>query len=172
MNFEHGRDAKATIGVSRRFGAFTALTVVAAAASVAVLEWKVGWRVADLGRFWLLALFVLAGELLPIPVPRRRGLDKVTISTVFAFAVLLTTGVLAACAVYALASVIADLSARVAPVKIVFNAGQYVLSLAGAGVVLIVAGGSPPAGLHAGVVPAVLLAAVGCPTINPVLAGE
>jgi diguanylate cyclase (GGDEF)-like protein len=56
-------------------------------------------------------------------------------------------------------------------VTVVFTAAQYVLSLAGAGVVLWVAGAALPVGLGAGVLPAVLLAAVVCFVINHVLAG-
>jgi diguanylate cyclase (GGDEF)-like protein len=158
-------------GVVSRFVALTGLTVLAACGSVAALGWAVGWHLQTPVRFWLLACFVLAGELLPIPVPRRHGLDKVTISTAFAFAVLLCVGVLPACVVYAGASVIADLSERTAPVKVLFNAAQYVLSLAGAGAVLMLAGAGPPVALHAAVVPAILLAAVACFVINHVLAG-
>ena len=157
--------------VSGRFVGFTALTVVAAVGSLAALAWKVGWHLDAPARFWLLALFVLAGEFLPIPVPRRHGLDRVAVSTAFAFAVLLCAGVLAACVVYAAASAIADLSARTTPIKVVFNSAQYVLSLAGAGVVLIVAGASSPVALHTGVVAAILLAALACFVIGHVLAG-
>ena len=158
-------------GVSGRFVGFTALTVVAAAGSLAALAWKVGWHLDAPARFWLLALFVLVGEFLPIAVPRRHGLDRVAVSTAFAFAVLLCAGVPAACVVYAAASAIADLSARTAPIKVVFNSAQYVLSLAGAGVVLIVAGASWPVALHTGVVAAILLAALACFVIGHVLAG-
>ena len=157
--------------VSRRFVVFTALTVVAAGGAAAVLAWTVGWHLGAPGRFWVLALFVLAGEFLPIPVPRRHGLDKVAVSTAFAFAALLCAGVIAACVVYAASSAIADLSVRTAPIKIAFNSAQYVLSLAGAGVVLMVAGAAPPVALGTGVVPAMLLAAVACFAINHVLAG-
>ncbi len=157
--------------VSGRFVDFTTLTVVAAAGAVAALGWKVGWHVETPGRFWLLAVFVLAGEFLPIPVPRRHGLDKVAVSTAFAFAMLLCVGILPACAVYAAASATADLSARTAPVKVVFNAAQYVLSLAGAGAVLLLAGAAPPIALDAAVLPAILLAALACFVINHVLAG-
>jgi diguanylate cyclase (GGDEF)-like protein len=171
MDLDRVGDGVAAGAVSRRFVAFTALTVVAAAGSAAALAWKVGWRVDGPARFWLLALFVLAGEFLPIAVPRRQGLDKVAVSTAFAFAALLCSGVLAACVVYAASSAIADLSARTAPIKVVFNSAQYVLSLAGAGVVLMIAGAGPPVALHTGVVPAILLAAVACFVINHVLAG-
>jgi hypothetical protein len=89
---------------------FTVLTVVVAVGSAAAFAGTVGWDVGPPARFWLLAVFVLAGEVLPIPVPRRAGLDKVTISTAFALAILLDVGVLPACAVYAAASVIAELA--------------------------------------------------------------
>ena len=91
--------------VPRAFVGLTVLVVIAAAGSVAVLALGPGWHVGAPARFWLLALFILAGELLPIPVPRRQGLDKVAVSTAFAFAALLCVGVLPACAVYATASV-------------------------------------------------------------------
>jgi diguanylate cyclase (GGDEF)-like protein len=171
MGCDSASERVAPGAVSRRFVAFTALTVVAAAGAVAALGWKVGWHLGTPGRFWLLAVFVFAGEFLPIPVPRRHGLDKVAVSTAFAFAMLLCVGVLPACAVYAAASATADLWARTAPVKVVFNAAQYVLSLAGAGVVLMLAGAAPPVALDAAVVPAILLAALACFVINHVLAG-
>ena len=157
--------------VSRRFVGFTALTTVAAVGSVAALASTVGWHLDTPARFWVLTLFVLAGEFLPIPVPRRQGLDKVAVSTAFAFAMLLCVGVLPACVVYAAASATADLSARTAPIKVLFNASQYILSVAGAGVVLMAAGAAPPVALHAAVLPAILLAALACFVINHVLAG-
>jgi diguanylate cyclase (GGDEF)-like protein len=171
MDGDRAGDGVPAGAVSRRFVGFTALTVVAAAGSVAALAWTVGWHLDAPPRFWLLALFVLAGEFLPIPVPRRHGLDKVAVSTAFAFAALLCGGVLPACVVYAASSAVADLSARIAPIKVVFNSAQYVLSLAGAGVVLIVVGAAPPVALHTGVVPAILLAALACLVINHLLAG-
>jgi diguanylate cyclase (GGDEF)-like protein len=171
MNRDPAHDVELGSAVPRRFLGLTAATVAAAGAAIAMLASRAGWHVADPARFLLLAVFVLAGELLPIPVPRRRGLDKVTISTSFAFAVVLCVGVLPACAVYAAALVIADLWSRTAPIKIVFNAAQYVLSLAGAGALLIDTIGSLPVAVHAGDVPAILLAVAACFAINHVLAG-
>jgi diguanylate cyclase (GGDEF)-like protein len=150
----------------------TGFTVAVAAAFTLTLGLTDGWHVHAPGQFLLLALFVLGGELLPIPVPRHDGLETVTISTAFAFALLLTAGPLPACAVYALASVIADLIGRTAAVKVVFNAAQYVVSLAGAGLVLTVAGTPAIGALQAGAVPEVLLAGVTCLVINHVLAGS
>src|SRR5690242_3166029 len=82
------------------------------------------------GRYWLMAVLVLAGELIPIDVPRRDGFDRVAISTAFAFAVLLMFGLLPAVAAYAAASMIADIRARLSALKVCFNAAQYALSLA------------------------------------------
>jgi diguanylate cyclase (GGDEF)-like protein len=171
MHHDRAGDGVPVGAIPRRFVDFTVWTAVAALGSLVALGWAVGGRVETPARFWLLALFVLAGELLPVPVPRRHGLDKVTISAAFAFAVLLCAGVLPACVVYAAASSIADLSERTAPVKVVFNAAQYVLSLAGAGAVLVLAGAAPPIALRAAVLPAILLAALACFVINHVLAG-
>ena len=147
------------------------MTVIAAVGALAALALTVGWHVETPGRFWLLAFCVLAAELLPIPVPRRHGIDKVTISAAFAFALLMDIGVLPACTVYAVASVIADLFARTAPPKVVFNAAQYVHSLAGAGAVLIIAGSDPPVALRSAAVPAIFLSGFTCLAINHVLAG-
>ncbi len=65
---------------------------------------------------------MLVGELLPIPVPRRRGLARVTIFAAFAFAILLRLGPGPAALVYISSSVIAGALGRVAPLKILFNA--------------------------------------------------
>ena len=167
MDHDRAGDRAPVSAIPRRFVDFTVLTAVAALGAMVAVGWAVGGRVETPVRFWLLALFVLAGELLPIAVPRRHGLDKVTISAAFAFAMLLCAGVLPACAVYAAASSIADLSERTAPVKVVFNAAQYVLSLAGAGAVLVLAGAGPPIALHAAVLPAIVLAAAGLLSDQP-----
>lgn len=155
----------------RQYVVLTVLTVAAAAGSGVALAWTAGWHVAAPVRFSVLAMSVLAGELLPIHVPRRNGLDKVTISTTFAFAVMVSVGVLPACIVYAGASVIADLYERTATVKVVFNAAQYVLSLAGAATVLMLTESIRPVALDAGLLAPILLAALVCFLINHVLAG-
>jgi diguanylate cyclase (GGDEF)-like protein len=166
-----GRDSPDDEVRQGRFLGFAACTAALATASAAASTWTSGWHIGVPSKFWLLAFFVLAGEMFPIPVPSRRGLDKVTISTAFAFGLLLLDGVLPACAVYAAAAVLADLSARVAPTKLAFNAAQYVLSLAGAGAVLSLVGAPAPTDLDAGALPGVMLAGVTCFAINHVLAG-
>jgi len=151
------------------FYGFAALTAAAAAVCAAAFAGTTGWSASTPARFWLLAALVLAGELLPIVVPRRDGLDKVTVSTAFSFALLLCCGPLPACAVAAAAPAIADLWDRTAPVKLLFNASQYVLSLAAAAALLRLA--ADPAALHTAGVPVIALAALACVALNHVLAG-
>jgi diguanylate cyclase (GGDEF)-like protein len=153
------------------YARLTWLTVAAAVLISIVCAATLGWSIPWPAQFALLSAFVLAGELLPMPVPRRGALDKVTISTPFAFALLLTAGVLPACFTYAASSAIADVSAGVSRIKVVFNAAQYVVSLAAAGGVLVLAGAAPPVAMTGGNVPAILLAAVVCLVVNHILAG-
>src|SRR5215208_8225158 len=104
-------------------------------------------------RFWLMGALVLVGELMPIDVPRRDGADRVAISTAFAFALMLEFGLLPAVLAYAAASVIADAHARLALVKVTFNAAQYGLSLAASALVLAALGHEAPIGSIAGALP-------------------
>jgi len=68
------------VPVPRGFIVYASVTLVAALLLLG-LAWAAPWEITNQARFWMLALFVLVGELLPIPVPRRHGLDKITIST-------------------------------------------------------------------------------------------
>src|SRR4051794_1128738 len=96
-------------------GAALACALIATGERVPAADW----------RYWLMAVLVLVGELIPIDVPRRDGADRIAISTAFAFAMLLQFGLLPAVAAYAISSVIADAVARLALLKITFNAAQY-----------------------------------------------
>src|ERR1700757_2287693 len=80
----------------QRFVGLAVSTLIVAVGSVVAYAFAVGWHIPAPARFWTLAAFVLAGELLPIPVPRRGGLDKVTISSAFAFALVLVAGLVPA----------------------------------------------------------------------------
>src|SRR6185436_16991403 len=122
-------------------------------------------------RFWLMGALLLVGELMPIDVPRRDGADRVAISTAFAFALLLEFGLLAAVLAYAGASVIADVHARLSPVKITFNAAQYALSLDASALTLAVLGQEPPIESIAAALPAVLASAAVFFVVNHVLVG-
>jgi diguanylate cyclase (GGDEF)-like protein len=156
--------------VPRNFILYVTLVAAAAAASLIALPWVRDWRIGDPALFVVLSLFVLAGELLPIPVPRRRGLARVTISAAFAFAILLRFGPGPAILIYVSSSVIADVAARVTPLKTLFNAAQYVLAMVAAAAVLRLAGGLPMASITSGELPTVLAAGAAFFAINHLLA--
>src|SRR5579859_205553 len=134
------------IAVPRAFVRYAWLTTATVVVLFASIGWTLSWRVGNPVLFWLLAVFTLVGELLPIPVPRRNGLTRITISTAFAFAILLRFGLAPAVSVYVASVVIADASSRVAPIKILFNAAQYALAISAAGAVWMLAGGLSPVG--------------------------
>ena len=149
--------------VPRAFAAYV-LPVVAAASFVAVAAAKAaGFALPHDPALWVLAGLVVAGELLPIHVPRRAGNDWLTVSSAFGVAVLLAFGLWAAIVVYALASAIGDAVFRTRPAVLVFNVAQYALSLAAAAAVLGLLG--HPKG------PAVLGGAAAFFAVNELLAG-
>src|SRR4051794_8425374 len=159
--------------VPRTFGIYAAAVVAAGTAALIAFGSLAGVGGDCLGSatFWLLAAFVLVGELLPVPVPRRHGLDRVTISTAFTFAILLMFGVVPAMVVYAAASMIADGVQRTSSVKVIFNAAQFVLTVGAVGAALAAVGHAAPIALTADAVPAVLLGAVVFFLAGHVLAG-
>ncbi|HYB31702.1 MAG TPA: EAL domain-containing protein [Solirubrobacteraceae bacterium] len=164
------RSSSGKAPTSRNFIVYVALVAAAAAASLVALPWVREWRVGDPALFVVLSAFVLAGELLPIPVPRRRGLTRVTISAAFAFAILLRFGLGPAVLVYVASSVIADLAGRVSPLKTLFNAAQYVLTMVAAAVVLRLAGDLPLGTISGGELPIVLAAGTAFFATNHALA--
>ncbi|HEX2084762.1 MAG TPA: EAL domain-containing protein [Solirubrobacteraceae bacterium] len=141
------------------------LGVLVATPLVAVAD----WGMAGEGELWALAGFVLLGELFPIRLPRSEQLDEITLSTPFAFALLLAYGPAPAIAAYAAASVVQDLFDRTAPAKTAFNAAQYALSIAAAAGVLALAGEPSPAG--DGALPAILAAGLAMFAVNQALVG-
>ncbi len=91
------------------------------------------------------ACFVILAELMPLKMPRRA--EEVAVSTTFAFALLITSGLPAAVLVQAVALVIADLLRRKPASRCVFNVAQGTLSLAAAGAVwTAIAGGELASG--------------------------
>jgi diguanylate cyclase (GGDEF)-like protein len=142
-------------------GAAAAFAAAAAGGSVPIGDW----------RFWLFAALVLLAELKPIDVARRDGLDRVTVSSAFAFAALLLFGLVPAMLAHAAASVAADASARLAPLKLAFNAAQYGLSLAAAGLVLALLGHGDETVAVGEALPAVAAAGLTFLVVNHVLAG-
>ena len=154
----------------RSFIVYVALVAAAAVGSLILLPWMREWRVGDPALFVVLSVFVLAGELLPIPVPRRRGLTRVTISAAFAFAILLRFGPGPAVLIYVSSSVIADLAGRVSPLKTLFNAAQYVLAMVAAAAVLNLTGELPLSQITSGELPTVLAAGAAFFVANHLLA--
>jgi signal transduction histidine kinase len=92
--------------------------------------------------FWVLSAFLLAGEFLNIGIPREHEVDEITVSTTFTFAVLIAFGTAPAVIVQVVASIAADVVARKAPWKSVFNAAQYALSVGAAGATYFLLGGT------------------------------
>ena len=84
----------------------------------------------------LLALGVLLGELLPLKIPRRGDDEEVTISTTFAYALLLAGGLVPALVAQVVASVVQDLLSGKPAWRLLFNVGQYTLTMWAAAVVL------------------------------------
>src|SRR5829696_10518339 len=90
---------------------------------------------------WVLVLFLVVGELMPIRLAGHD--DEVTTSTAFSFALLVTVGLAPAAIAQALASVLADLRLRKSLRTTIFNAGQYTLALGAAALVLFALTGLP-----------------------------
>jgi diguanylate cyclase (GGDEF)-like protein len=102
----------------------------------------------------LLAAGMLLAELFPIRVPGRA--EEVSFSTSFTFALLVTHGTAEAVLVATGTLVLADALRRQTPIKVAYNAAQYAISWAVAGVVYELIAGSPGAEVET-VVPGDLL---------------
>ena len=152
--------------------AYMAAAVALMLALVTAMAPAADWSPAGEAAFWVLAAFVILGELFPIRLPRRDTLDEVTLSTPFAFALLLMAGPVPAIAVYAAASVLEDALDGRSPLKLAFNAAQYALSVLAAYAVLAALGSPPPhpdlLGSH---LPELLAAALAMFLVNQVLVG-
>ncbi|HYI17502.1 MAG TPA: EAL domain-containing protein [Solirubrobacteraceae bacterium] len=129
--------------MTRAFRGYALITAAGGLAALPLLG-LAGDAVWD-WRLLVIGAIVLLGELLPIDVPRREGLDRVTTSSAFALAALLLLGPLPAAVALAAASIVADgLVARMPFVKVAFNAAQYVLSLAAAAAAVSLTGAPLP----------------------------
>jgi diguanylate cyclase (GGDEF)-like protein len=155
----------------RRYVAGVSLASLSAVALLIVLE---GAGFVDRIGVSLVCLAALAvlGEFVRIRVFRRGAEGELTLSTAFSFAVLLEGGPLAACLVLAVASVAADVHARKPAMRVWFNAAQYVLSMAGASIILSLLSGVPLGTVEpfvASELPSMALAAIFFFSINGVL---
>jgi diguanylate cyclase (GGDEF)-like protein len=159
-----------TPSVADTFVVYVTFIVALAVASLVTLPWVRTWQADDPALLVVLAAFVFAGELLPIPVPRRRGLARVTISAAFAFAILLRFGPGPAALVYVASSAIADVVSGVSRLKILFNAAQYLLAIVAAAGVLMLADSLPIGPITGAELPIVLAAATAFFLTNHLLA--
>ena len=157
---------------SRSFLILTAATLQAAVLAVLAAALLADEPLLPLTpEFGLLAAFVLLGELLPIHVERRHSYDRITVSTAFAFAILLMYGVGAAMLVYGITSIVADALQRVGGAKVIFNAAQYGLSMAAAAAAMSLAGTELPLTAVEDSLPGVFAGALTFFVFNQAIAG-
>src|SRR4051794_6573111 len=93
--------------------------------------------------FAVLAAGVILSEMLPLKIPRRGDDEELTVSSAFAFALLLIGGVSAGLIAQALASILQDVHARKAWYRVTFNAGQICVALGAAWLVMHSISGVP-----------------------------
>src|SRR3954447_12592181 len=82
--------------------------------------------------FAVLAAGVVLSEMLPLKIPRRGDDEELTVSSAFAFALLLIGGGTAGLMAQALASGLQDIHARKPWWRTTFNVGQYCIALGAA----------------------------------------
>jgi diguanylate cyclase (GGDEF)-like protein len=92
--------------------------------------------------FWILATLIVFGELKPIITPGSTETTGATVSTTFTFATLLYAGLPTALLLQAIAAVATGVLRRRALHRTAFNVGQYTLSFAASGAVLLIFGHS------------------------------
>ncbi|MDQ3767021.1 MAG: EAL domain-containing protein [Actinomycetota bacterium] len=83
--------------------------------------------------FWVFAACVLAGELMPIKIPRQNEVIWVTVSGMFAFSLIITFGIAGALVALVSASIIDDFISKKPLWRWGFNAGAYTLATSAAG---------------------------------------
>lgn len=159
---EQGRDRGWTFDLVIIIGGLSLLGVLVSTLNV------VGLAEAQT-EFWILATLALAGELLPIRAPRGDSVEEIGVSTTFGFAILIRFGSAPAATVFAVASLVADLVNRKPVRTTLFNASQYVISVAAAGAVYAAFGSPNEVALEALV--SVALAALAFFVVNDTLTG-
>jgi diguanylate cyclase (GGDEF)-like protein len=102
------------------------------------------WRGTALLPCYLFAAMLVLGELRPLLVARSDGdTDQVTVSTTFALALVLTGPLAVAMLVQGLAVAASDIWGRRQPLRVAFNVGQYLFTLAAARAVFALLTGIP-----------------------------
>jgi signal transduction histidine kinase len=93
------------------------------------------------GAIAVFAVFVVAGELVSIPIHDQNRLKELSVTATFAYGLVPLAGTGVAVLVFIVGTVVADLVRRKGTVKTLFNAAQYVLALAAGGAVYHALGG-------------------------------
>ena len=150
----------------------TAIVLVVMAAGLSLLVWLAlqgGFRAVLTAppAFWVFAVFLVAGQVRPIALPKRGGAEEIATSTTFTLALLLGWGLGPGALALAAGSVAGDLVARKPLKKLLFNAAQLTLAIGAAGAVLYLLGGGPP--FSVGDLPAFGLAATVYFVVNKTL---
>ena len=126
--------------IPRNMRAISAYIAAVSIAGAVVLLWSVlnpgDMTFRSETTFWLFLLATMFGELRPIRSPIGQEGVEFTVSTTFAFAILLTSGLLPALLTLSLATLLADLLAHKAWWKALFNSSQYILAIAAAAATL------------------------------------
>src|SRR4051795_10822371 len=106
----------------------------------------------------------VVAELTPLKVVLRAAEGEITASNTFAFALLICYGAAPAAVAFALGTILADGIRRKPVERIAFNASQYVLTVAAAGLVLSTFSGLPhlqdPTGIQPADLPGIVAAAL------------
>ena len=138
-------DATMVTQSRRSLAFFLGAVIVSGLAIVAVADVRGATALPSTsGVFWLIAWLLVVAELFPILVPRKhRQVNEITVSSSFAFALVIGFGVAPAIVVQAVASIVSDVLHRKPLWKILFNVGAYSVSLGAAGALYLAMGGTP-----------------------------
>ena len=125
---------------------YVLLVFLAGATGLVWLSWvqipATPWASLQMPALYLLAALLFVGELRPLLIARGDGdTDRVTVSATFAVALVLAGPLCLALAVQALAVAVDDLGRRGRWQRIIFNVGQYLLTLLAARWVFSLASG-------------------------------
>jgi diguanylate cyclase (GGDEF)-like protein len=120
-----------------RLNAYVATVCLAGAAALVWVstEHRVGSALRG-PTYWVLLAFIFLGEVRPIRLLRGTSGGEITISTPFLFALLMKFGLAATMWGVAAACFAADVTHRKPVIRALFNAAQYTLSIAAAGLTI------------------------------------
>jgi signal transduction histidine kinase len=133
---DHDDESDAGGGASRAWRTYVGFVSVVGIGLVPFVLATPNVRVAlGSGGFWLFSAFVLLGELFPLRVQMRDELTENTTSVTFTLALVFSYGVGAAVLPNVISSAIGDIRQRKNVMRILFNVGQYTLSITACGAV-------------------------------------